>query len=42
MRIPRIYDPKLVPELGSSLTLDDFGGRSSGSLTGTVMSLRPP
>ena len=25
MRIPRIYDPKLVPELGSSLTLDDFG-----------------
>lgn len=25
MRIPRIYDPKLVPELGSNLTLDDFG-----------------
>ena len=25
MRIPRIYDPKLVPEQGSSLTLDDFG-----------------
>ena len=25
MRIPRIYDPKLVPKLGSSLTLDDFG-----------------
>lgn len=25
MRIPRIYDPKLEPLSGSSLTLDDFG-----------------
>lgn len=25
MRIPRIYDPKLVPQVGSSVTLDEFG-----------------
>ncbi len=25
MRIPRIYDPKLEPQLGAELTLDEFG-----------------